>query len=522
MKCPNCGASNRKDNKFCKKCGEELNPTLEENVSDVVEEKEDSKKSSKKKKEEKKKEVVEEKKEENKEEVEDKEEDKSDTSEEVVKEKKEKKKMSRKKMIMVISIVIGVILLVCIGGFIGWQVYRMNRSTGSSWGDTYYEYIKESREKDSKKEKIPNDSVIEFVQVDDINDPVMLVEYEDSDEVYHDIYYINEDKVENVIALEPSDVMLLYHLEDKKYTWYSHSREEDSDTYTPLKDVIDSDAAKDEDSYSFKDGEDITVETVDGEVLSMPEFDSVFVDTEVKLDGVDYSEDISLGDLKEVMIDGVNDYKPNKEITTDKVKEEVEKKADEATKKKEEIEQAKAEVEKKKQEEEAMKITDSNIQQKIGTHLKWFEGAYFGVIYGWPKVFNYKEVTDSITIPTAECNGAMIYEVEGLHSIASLKSQLSNYVSSSIFSKFDSYNFVDMFTEYNNQVYWCNMGVGGGMSMDTEHAKVLSSENGVSKIKINVYHELGNFISENIILTVTYNKDNGSYLITDFTVQNLY
>ena len=52
MKCPNCGASNRKDNKFCKKCGEELNPTLEENVSDVVEEKENSKKSSKKKKEE--------------------------------------------------------------------------------------------------------------------------------------------------------------------------------------------------------------------------------------------------------------------------------------------------------------------------------------------------------------------------------------------------------------------------------------------------------------------------------------
>ena len=49
MKCPNCGASNRKDNKFCKKCGEELNPTLEEIVSDVVEEKEDSKKSSKKK-----------------------------------------------------------------------------------------------------------------------------------------------------------------------------------------------------------------------------------------------------------------------------------------------------------------------------------------------------------------------------------------------------------------------------------------------------------------------------------------
>ena len=47
-------------------------------------------------------------------------------------------------------------------------------------------------------------------------------------------------------------------------------------------------------------------------------------------------------------------------------------------------------------------LTNENVQEKIGEHLKWFSAAYDGEIYGWPRIYTYKNVTDKVNIPGVE------------------------------------------------------------------------------------------------------------------------
>ena len=438
----------------------------------------------------------------------------------LVKEEKKKKKDKRpltkkKKIILIICITILFILLVTLGGYLGWSWYQTTRTTGSTWGDTYYSYIVDSKEKKEKKNKFPEEATIEFIQVSDIKDPIMVVSHEKKKETYTDIYHINKDEVENVISIASSDVELLYEIETKKYNWYVHSSNDEKEEYTKVEEMIEKESPSA--NYTFDLDEKITVETVENEELSIPKVDTIFVKPDISINEIKYQDDMNNKELKDSMVEGVEKYQPTKEITTDKVKEEVEKEVEKVTKKQEELEKAQEEV-KKKQEEEAMKITSSNIQTKIGTHLKWFSSAYLGVVYGWYKLFPYKDVSDTVTIPTPECNGAMIEEVTGVKSLNSLKKELANYVAESQISRFS----FDYFTEYNNQVYWCNMGVGDGPAIDTTKAKVLSSENGSSKIELEEYNELSGYKSSTITLTVTYNKETAKYLITDWKVVNEY
>lgn len=471
MYCPECGEKNAEDSVFCVACGTKL-------IDDLVSGEKEVLKSRKKNK-----------------------------------KKKDGSKKSSKKIIKIIVIILFVLALVVVGGVLGWQWYQSSRSTGSSWGDIYYEFIKESRKEEDNKANIPNGSTIEFIQVSDIDDPVMVVQYEEKEEDYSDLYYINKDKVENVISMPSSDVELLYHIENKDYQWYVHTTENEKEDYVPVVDAVFPDDAKDENHYTFDVDESIRVETVDGEEISLPKVDSIFIKPDIEINEIEYSTELSDGKLKDAMIEGVEEYQSIKDITTDDVKEEVKKEEEKIEVKLEEIKKATEEVEKKK-EEEAIKLTSSNVTEKIGTHLKWFSSAYLGVIYGWYHIFPYNDVSDTVTIPTNECQGAMINEVTGLKSINNLKTQLSNYVLSSQISRFD---FND-FTEYNNQVYWCNMGVGDGPYIDTSKAKVLSSADGISKVQLEVYNMISEFKMSTITLTVTYNKDTSKYLITDWTV----
>lgn len=168
------------------------------------------------------------------------------------------------------------------------------------------------------------------------------------------------------------------------------------------------------------------------------------------------------------------------------------------------------------------KITSKNIQSKIGNHLKWFSAAYMGACYGWDSVYKYKDVTGKVKIPGVQ--NMMIYELVGAKSFAGMKSTLAKYVSKSKFSKFNvddginGWGFLKELREYKGKVYWCNGGIGGGPSINTKKAKVISSENGISKIKMNVDYYTGDICAQ-ITLTVKY-KD-GKYLITDWKVKGM-
>ena len=477
---------------------------------------------------------------------------------------KPKKTPKNKKKIAIIIIVILLIIAVAgTGAFFYYQHKKETRSVGTTWGDTYFAYLKEAKQQKDfgEMEKYglePNmeNTQLQFCQIEENEEPMMLMTYKKEDKSYVNAYHIGDDgKVVNVAYKEPSKVELLYNISLKQYIWYIHIEKNNEDLYKPLttakeeieenKDTntVAENATKNEnddkeESTTSKKDEDIkeeeltaeitiekdettSVETVDGDVLSIPKFDETFVKPEIqesqKTD-IDFNK-VDESELKDLVETTVQGYKPNEQIVTEEVKETVNEKVEQVEEKQEEMKEAEEEV-KEKELEEAMKVTNENIQSKLGEHLKWFGAAYLGSTYGWETVYEYKEV--NVKIP-GEHPDAMVYELVGAKSKANMESKLAQYVSRSKFSKFkERADFMGDLKEYKGKVYWTNLGIGGGPYMKTNQAKVISSEDGITKVKLEEYSSLGEVLSAVITITFKYDEDTSKYLITDWSTKDMY
>lgn len=288
------------------------------------------------------------------------------------------KKKGKGKIFLIFIIILFVIAIAAGGGYFAYQYIEENKPIEQEWADTYYNYIKGSDEEEaSETTKIQNDSKIGFIEVADVEDPVMIVEYEKDDEDVSDVYYINEGKVSNVINLGVGDIELLYDINKKEYDWYIHTKTDTTDTYTKLSaKILGEDENKEEETeYSFKEDEEISVETIDGDTISMPKFDTVFIETDVEIDKVDYNENMTNKELKETIEEGVNKYKTEEEMITEDTKNEVTNKENEITEKQEEMKQA--EEEKAKAEEEARRRAEEEAKKglKVGSYTLQY-GTY--------------------------------------------------------------------------------------------------------------------------------------------------
>ena len=202
MYCKECGSKNKKGSVVCKECGAKLEIT--EDDKNKKEDKEPKDKNEKTKRT-------------------NLEENKQDKKEK----KKSKKKKSKNKKHKKAKIIILVVIFLCligVGAFFGWKYYDSTRSVGSTWGDTYYYFIRDSKDKKNKNQ-IPDGASIKFIEVPKIEDPVMVVTHEKYKGDYSDIYYINDGKVDNAISSEPSDIEFLYNIESKEYNWYVHTED---------------------------------------------------------------------------------------------------------------------------------------------------------------------------------------------------------------------------------------------------------------------------------------------------------
>ena len=291
-----------------------------------------------------------------------------------------KKKASKKIIIPIIVVV--VLLLGGIGGFFGYKYYKDNQGLDTEWADTYYTFIKESKEKNTEK-KVKDNSKITFIQVPEVEEPVMIVKYVEEEKKYTDIYYINEEKVENVISLEPNEVKMLYNIENKTYNWYIHNTTETEEKYSLVSNSIleltDEEKAKNE--YTYKINEEIKQETVDGNTLSIKKFDTEFVEPDIKIEEIDYKEDLNDKELKENLNDGTKEYKTNDKITDKKVQEQVEEKVTEVNTKQEEMTKAQEAVKQKEEEERKRAEEEAKKGFKVGNYtLKY--GTYKGYFWG--------------------------------------------------------------------------------------------------------------------------------------------
>lgn len=363
---------------------------------------------------------------EEKEEIKEDSKEKSSKTSKKKKSKDNKKKDSKeegskkKKTLKIVALFLVLLVVAGVGGFFGYKKYQSSKSVGSEWGDTYYNFILESKA-NNKKVAIKDNSKIEFIEVPDVKDPIMLVNYEKDSKDYSDIYYINNDEIKNIMDLEPANVELLYNIASKEYDWYLHTTTAEEEKYTTISSTIKAANSKKEDSskeeYTYKIGEEISTETVDGSKISMPKFDSEFVKVETDIETIDYNKDLTEKELKDSMTANVGEFKTTEEITDEEVKEEVKKKEQEVADKKEEMKKAeeavamkkeeearKAEEERKRAEEEAKKgLKVGNQTLKYGRYVSdvnRMDSSMYGTIILRPNGrFHIKANCEGYTIP---------------------------------------------------------------------------------------------------------------------------
>jgi len=306
----------------------------------------------------------------------------------------EENKTQKSKLPIMIAIIILVVVIAAVGGYFAYQYIEEQKPIEQEWADTYYNFIKGSDEEEANAEdrKIQNNSKIGFIDVEQVENPVMIVEYQKEEKTYTDLYYINDGQVNNVIDLGIANVELLYDINTKKYDWYTYKETETNDVYKKVsaeileKNTANADETTDEaktEEITFTKGEEISVDTVDGNKISIPKFDTVFVKTDVEVGKVDYTEELTNKELKKVIIESANKYKTDEEIVTEDVKKEVTNKESEVATKQEEMKKAEEEVAKKiaeekaRAEEEARKKAEEEAKKgiKAGNYtLKY--GAY--------------------------------------------------------------------------------------------------------------------------------------------------
>lgn len=299
-------------------------------------------------------------------------------------------------IILVIAIVAAIIVAVIV------NKNKEDESTGSMWGDTYYAYLKDAvNEEDiniaeSKYGIIlgMKDSKIQFCEVDEGQDPTMIMTYKKENNSYVNVYQITDKNKVNYIAYkQPTEVEYLYNIEKDEYSWYIHEMGTDSDSYSSLKNISDKLKQNAEESknsksdyvaemvadYTIKKEEaTITQETIDGETITLDKFDEIFVRPEIEPNKqIDFNSDIKDKDLKKEIKSAVDSYKKDSKKITDSVKEVVAKKVEEVKAKRESIAKAKTDVENKKKAEEYSKgLKVGNATLKYGIYTYVSEGGF--------------------------------------------------------------------------------------------------------------------------------------------------
>lgn len=294
----------------------------------------------------------------------------------------ETKKKSGKKIIIITIITLFVVIAAAVGGYFAYDYYEMNKSVGTEWGDIYYSYLEEGLTATDATEQMRHgiitkdgmeNTTIQFVNLDQKDEPEMIMNFSLQGTDYTNIYFKKED---NNIGLRTyvakQDMKLLYNIEKQEYIYYAHSvNEKGTQTYISMPETLADFKKAESDSgvnlstiYTFEEKDMSNDEGVkEGETPKISKFEETFIVPEVeesKKISVDLNADIK--DIKNAVTETVEGFKPEEEMITEQVKTQIEEGKTELNNKKEEI--RKAEEEKKRQEEEARKRAEEEAARK--------------------------------------------------------------------------------------------------------------------------------------------------------------
>lgn len=451
-----------------------------------------------------------------------------------MKKKNKTKKKSKKRLIIILSVV----GLIVVGVIVGLLIYFLNAPKMSTeWGETYYTYLDDIRSKYHNKQDIKasgfsNDIEsynIKFIDAG-LKEPVMVSEYKKDNEEYLNVYSIDkEGKVTTNIYNTPTKLKLLYNINQKKYIWYIYNKSDSISYYTPLSvaadkskesndNLVSYDDSPHTDQYNTKNPNSYTTYSIvehdtypNDDIRSViTDFDQNFIeiDKDIKDTSFDLDKENGFADEMNKLVDS---YKKTSKLIDKSDK----KKVEETIKN---VEDKKIEFTKKQEE---LRIDSSNLQSKLGEHLKWFSAAYLGSYYGFNKIYKYTDVTGKVKVPNTP-EGYMTYELSGSTSIADMKNTILKYVNTATFNKLNSDNYNGMFHDlydYNGKVYLVEGGIGEGPYIRSQNAKFISYNNGVAKVLLEEFDGLSGM--KNTEITVTFENIDGSYKITSYTTRNV-
>ena len=457
-------------------------------------------------------------------------------------EEKTKKKNNLFKIILPIIILV-VLVGAGIGGYFVYQIIQYNKPIETAWGQKYFEYIEANTDQGNRtfpKEVL--DGSMSFIQLEDNSDPIMIARYTvpNSEEKRLTMCFPNSNG--NITSTawvntkeqgELGEIKLLYNIEQKQYKWYYIT--EDSEGRKNCQDVLNQVKVGQKASELIEENIDVTsneeykklederlkkMYDFDKNVTNQKTFEETFIEPEgVETKKISFNSFINLKELKNNMREATSEYKSNNEIVTAEAKENVEKKVAEYE------EEQKRIAEEAARKAEAMKITQSNVIEKVGEHLKYFAGCYLGRTYGIGTIYKLTDVTGKVNVPGTHPEYEMSYEVVGLSSISSLNDLFKKYISDDVVSRLKnsgSGNITADLHDYNGKVYWVRGGIGDGPEINYKKAKVLSSEGDTSTIQLDNIDVLGNILTERITVTVKYDEATSTYKITNYSVKNMY
>ncbi len=324
-------------------------------------------------------------------------------------------KTNKKALGIIITIIVILLIVAIIGGIFVFK--NANSSTGTEWGDTYFERLKEDIAKENGEYSNIDDNNMEitFLQLKENSNPVMMVTYKEADKkkinIYREREYNNEDNkyiINNGMSNEENkeyDIQFLYNTELKENRWYLTTTEANSkmidysdiqkefdrfDKTDDFNNITESEEEINKNSSYVFNKDELSKESIEGQETTISKFEETFVKIDEELVEELYpsftiTTDMKENEIKNEMKENIEKYNPKNEKINNEIKTATQNKVAEIENKKEQIkvaqeEKAKKEAEEKaKSEEEAKKKAEEEAKKglKVGNYtLKY--GTYVG------------------------------------------------------------------------------------------------------------------------------------------------
>lgn len=285
------------------------------------------------------------------------------------------------KKLIVFLVILIIIASVGAGGYF---IYQKNKPVDPfelEWVRIYYGYMRENHEnlkvnQNGLKYYRENEK-IEFCQIENIKNPVMLYNYKELGVSFTNIFYIAEDNSVKMLKTfkKDFDVVCLYDVEERRYEYYAEEAYNDKNNYTKISESIKANEEQNNEEtentsniFTFRIEEKESVTTLDGQVLEISKFDQKFIKTTVVEDNW---KDINFDNYEDgIKKDFSAAVRKMEKMLTEDVKEEVSEKEVEIKATKESMIKAIQEIEQKQREEEERRIAEEEARKKSEEEAK--------------------------------------------------------------------------------------------------------------------------------------------------------